>query len=429
MKTFPAIVTGIFGALAVGAVIIFATFSAGNHASIGTVVIWGSVPKATMDTFLSAMAQGNTQYSGVKYVEVPASQLTAQLVQAIASGTGPDLVILPESELLGETSKLQIIPYASFSKLSFQNAFLQSGNAFLSGNGAFGLPFTIDPLVMYWNRALFANASLTTPPSYWDDFSSLAPKLSKADQNGTLTESAVALGTWSNVTNAKAILVSILGELGNPIITLNTQGGYQSTLLAQSTSAALPVNSLVTFYTDFADPTKPVYSWNSSMANSFDAFTAGKVAVYFGFASELQNIRAANPNLDFAVAPLPAIRGGGSGSYADVSAVVIPRGAPNPSGALTVAEAMTTQPNEEVIASALMLPSVRNDANSPDPANPYAAIFRTAAIKSFGFLDPNPASTDSIFQQMIENVSSGKLSVSDATTQANSQLSALLNGQ
>ncbi len=429
MKTFPAIVTGIFILLALGAGFIFATYSSSGRNVVGTVVVWGSIPKSAFDTLIGGLGQGNSNYNNVSYQEIPADQIMPQLVQAIASGKSPDLVMLPGEDLVGNFAKLQEIPYSTLSRRDFQNAFIQAGENFLGPNGSYGLPFTVDPLVMYWNRTLFSEAGIGNPPTYWDELASMTPQLTKASKNGTLTQSAVAFGGWANVTHAKEILLSLFSQLGNPVIVANANGGYQSVLSSGNGGTTVPADSALTFYTDFSNPAKPNYSWNSSEPNSHDAFIGGELAVYFGFASELASIRAANPNLNFDVAPLPQIRGGGAGAYAEITALSIPRGAANPSGALAVAEALTSQAPQAALSGILGTPSVRRDVSPTNGADPYAIVFRNASLTAFSFLDPDPSASDSIFQRMVENVTSGRLPVSQATTGANQDLSALLGTQ
>ncbi len=428
MKLFPAIVTGIFVLLALGGVIIFATYSSRSGNTVGTVLVWGSVSRDVVDTLLGSLGTGNSDYANVTYQPVPENQLIPQLVESIAAGKGPDLVVFPEKYLVSQADKLELISYDSISSRDFKNTFIGAGNNFLGTGGIFGLPFTVDPLVMYWNQGLFANAGIAQAPRYWDQISDMAPKLTKADRNGTLTESAVPFGTWTNVANAKETLLSILYQLGDPVVAPNGRGGFESVFLVGG-GATSPADSTLRFYSGFADPTKPVYSWNSSQPNSHDAFVAGTLAIYFGFASELTGIRAANPNLNFDVAPLPAIRGGGQNAYAAVTALSIPRGAKNPTGAVIVAEGLTSSASQKALSRLLNLPSVRRDVSPASGSDPYAAVFRKAALSAFTFLDPDPKTTDSILNRMVQNVFSGKLQVSQATIAANQELQALLGVQ
>jgi hypothetical protein len=112
-----------------------------------------------------------------------------------------------------------------------------------------------------------------------------------------------------------------------------------------------------------------------------------------------------------------------------VTALSIPRGAKNPSGALALAEQFTSQPAELLVSGSLNLPSVRRDITAGNTADPYQVVFQNAALSSFTFYDPDPSATDGIFERMVENVSSGKLDVDSASVGANQELSALLGVQ
>ncbi|MES2135010.1 MAG: extracellular solute-binding protein [Patescibacteria group bacterium] len=427
MKLFHVIVLGIFLALAVGAVIIFATFTSLNKNSVGSVSIWGSIPQATFDTLLVSIKEGNTTYDGVSYRSIPEGELIPALVEAIAAGQGPDLVVFPAENLISQSDKLTTIPYSNISRRDFQNTFIQAGEVFLVESGLKAIPFSVDPLVMYWNRTLFANAGIAQPPRFWDELSDMATRLTKAQDNGTLTQNAVALGTWDNVDHAKAIFLTLAYQLGNSVVVRSGQGLYVSVMKDTAGGSGVPsVDSALRFYTDFADPVKPIYSWNRSQPESRSAFLGEKLGVYFGSASELVGIREANPNLNFDVAPVPTIRGNNGGVAAELTGLAIPRGSRNPGGALLIAELLTSPDLQASLLSLMSLPSVRRDSVGTSPNDPYGTMFENAALLSFAFLDPDPTATDSIFKRMVEGVSSGKLQVSEATGGANDELQALL---
>ncbi len=423
MKPFHIIVLGVFLALALVSVFIFATYSSIQRDAVGDVSIWGPYPSQLFEALIASTGEGTSAFDGVRYRQVPEDRLIESLVEAIASGSGPDLVMFPSAYVVGDGGKLVTIPYASVPRRYFDDSFIEAGEAFLGEEGALGLPFVADPLIMYWNRSLFASAGIAQPPMYWDELIAVAPKLTKSEKNGTLTQSAVALGTWDNVNHAKDIFVALAHQLGNPLIIRGPEG-YVSTLDGIQRS---PIDSALIFYTDFADPVKTVYSWNRSQPDSRSAFLAGKLAMYLGYASELQAIRAANPNLNFDIAPIPNVRGSGTQTISRVIALSIPRGSRNPEGALTVAQAFTSQNSQGAIFSTLYLPSVRRDSIAVHPEDPYGAVLARAALSSFSFLDPDPEESDQILQRMIESISSGRLQTFEATYEAHEEMEAVLS--
>lgn len=426
MKPFQVVLLVIFASLALFAVFIFATFSGSGRDTIGPVTIWGSVSESVMDEVLSQTRMSNDQIKDVDYVFVPEASLTESLIEAIASGQGPDLVLLPASSLIEQKDTLLPIGYRSVSRRDFQDTYVEAGEVFLADDGIYGLPFYIDPYVTYWNRSLFSAAGIARAPRYWDEFIDIAPRLSQTTEAGTLTQSAVALGEWDNVRGAKDILISLIKGFGNPVIEYDESGNLFITLGQRATGGTSPAESALRFYTEFADPVQTVYSWSRSQANSRDAFTAGLLGVYLGRASDAQIIRAANPNLNFDVARYPQARDGAQVVPASIYAFSIPRGSENTSGALQAAALLTGSVAQDALAQETGLPSVRRDALSQNPDNPYEALFRDAALNSFSFLDPDPAETDAIFERMVENVSSGRLRFTEAVRSAQSELEILI---
>ncbi len=429
MKPFPAIVMAVFVALALFGVFVFATFTASRTQAIGTVTIWGSMPDIVFERLLISVRDNREDFSSVTYVEVPQSEFSTRLVEAIAAGKGPDLVLFPASLFVKDSDKLQTISYSTMSKRVFQDSFVEGSEIFLTDSGIKGLPLTIDPLVLYWNRTLLSNAGIARPPRYWDEVVELAPRLTKKSDNGSITTSAIALGGWDNVLNAKGILVTLMHQLGSPVVETKDDGTLLSVLSRAGEKGVSPGASATRYYTEFADPVKPHYSWNRSQKDSRSAFLGGTLALYIAPASDLYALRESNPNLNYDVAPVPSTRGAGQRVYAEIQALTIPRGSKNPAGAAQVALILTAQEPSKFIADELDLPSPRRDVELDASANAYRSTFRLGAINSFIFLDPDPAGSNLIFSRMIDGIASGRNTVSEALRLASDELQALIEVQ
>lgn len=171
-------------------------------------------------------------------------------------------------------------------------------------NLIYGLPLTVDTLVLYYNRDLLRSANVVEPPKTWSQLIGIAPKLSVADAEGSLLQSAIALGTAANVDHAADSLSLLMLQDG---VTL--QGPNGSVLLDESYArdgTNLGENAL-TFYTSFANPGKSVYSWSKQQPRSIDAFIQGRAAMVIGYASDRPTIEAAN-SVNFGVAPIPHLQ-------------------------------------------------------------------------------------------------------------------------
>lgn len=428
MSLFQTVVLGVFIVFGLGALLLFATFSQTQSARVGEVLIWGTLSAQEMQPVLEVLQGETDEYAGVEYQPMSESDFIPKLVAAIAAGRGPDLVLFPTAYLLSQGDKLLTIPYSEYSRREFQDTYLDAGEVLLTDDGLLGVPFTVDPLVLYWNRTFFAEAGLAQAPKYWDEVSTQAEALSKSDTGGTLTRSAIAMGTWGNVTHAKALMVSLIRQLGNPIVA-KTDNGYTSVLKDAGSGQQPAAISALRFYTDFADPVKTVYSWNSSQPESLNAFVSGRLALYVGRTSELFPIRTANPNLNFDVALLPTIRGGAQASEANMLSLSIPRGSRNTDGAILVIRALTTPDIDVALQGSLKTPSIRRDQTQVSSDSTFMPVFRQSALSSFVFLDPDPANSDSVFRRMVERVGSGESAISQSILEASSELGALFRLQ
>ena len=423
---------GVFVALIVVGVGVFSLFGGvGGTSGTGPVVIWGTIDQTTMDRVLTALSEQDKSLQDATYVSKKPATYQSELINAIAAGTGPDLILLSQSTIGTLSDKISLLPYSAVSQSVYLSSFVDEGQLFLTPQGMLALPFTIDPMVMYWNRDMFTSVGEANPPQYWNDFISLAPKMTSLDAGGTVRRSLVALGTWDNITGAKAILSALMMQTGDFITSRTSEGALTTTLGAkQGDGSVAPAAEALRFYTDFANPSKTTYSWNRSLPNSYNAFASGDVAVYFGHASEYRSISERNPNLRFGVAAMPQLQGTSARiTSGTIQGLAVARGAQNPSGALAVALKLTTAAAASAVAQEMGLPPARRDVSVDTSASSVATVFVQSALMARSWADPNSAATDSIFKAMIESVSSGRLDPEQAVYEAAAGMRQLLPNQ
>jgi ABC-type glycerol-3-phosphate transport system substrate-binding protein len=305
---FQIIIIIIFIALAVLGVFVFSGAipigKSGTPGSLGTVYLWGTVNSNTISPLLEEFNKANPTFVLI-YVQKDADTFDQDLLEALAIGSGPDMILLPDNLAFHYANKIYAIPYTSYPVSTFKNNFAGAGEVFLTSKGILAIPMTIDPLVMYYNRSQLDANSVVYPPTFWDEIPPLIPVLTKKDNENRIIKSTVALGHFSNVTHAKDILATLFMQKGSPIVA-EREGSFSSALTS-NTSANYDLNSALKFYTDFADPNKALYSWNKSFGNSIDAFSSEDLAFYFGFSSELIDLIKRNPNENFLAAPMMAL--------------------------------------------------------------------------------------------------------------------------
>lgn len=425
---FQIIIIIIFIALAVLGVFVFSGAipigKSGTPGSLGTVYLWGTVNSNTISPLLEEFNKANPTFV-LNYVQKDADTFDQDLLEALAIGSGPDMILLPDNLAFHYANKISAIPYASYPVSTFKNNFASAGEVFLTSRGILAIPMTIDPLVMYYNRSQLDANSIVYPPSYWDEIPPLVPVLTKKDNENRIIKSTVALGHFSNVTHAKDILATLFMQKGSPIVA-EREGSFTSAL-ASNTSASYDLDSALKFYTDFADPNKAVYSWNKSFGNSIDAFSSEDLAFYFGFSSELIDLIKRNPNENFLAAPMPQSRGANFKlTGARVMGVAILSSSKNFSTAYTAANLLSTSNFASRLANVLGVAPARRDLLATLPKDSFSPVFYSSALFAKSWLDPSPKDTDDIFRRMIDGILSNNADLGSAISNASSRLNLLL---
>jgi ABC-type glycerol-3-phosphate transport system substrate-binding protein len=428
MKTskFQIIFLIVFIAFIIAGVIAFATFKGSDaQDQIPAVTVWGTFPKNTFDNYVVGINNTLANHITVNYTEKQSSTIEQDFVSALARGNGPDVVLLPADMLLPAEDKLLTISYSTLPQGTFQSTFIDEGRIYLRSTGAVGIPFVVDPLVMYWNRDMFNTAGIPLPPKYWDEFAALNKKLTIKNDNGTVSQSAVAMGDFSNVVNAREILATLLFQSGNPITSRSATNGVMSTLTLAAAQSPLPA---LGFFSKFVDPNDANYSWNHAWPDSKTAFLSGKLATYFGLASELYSIRAKNPNLNFDASAIPQLRQGGfAATYGRIYGFSIVRASRNTSAAFQVISTLTQPQYLATLSAMLYLPSVSRSVISAGSTDPYITLFNQQALISKTWLDAGYDQSNRIFGNMIQTITSGQKSDIQALQEGTGQYNALLN--
>ena len=423
---FQTIIIIVFIAAAVFGILVFSgAINIGGdtkEGALGTVVLWGTVKTQAIAPALEDFNRVNKTFV-VKYAQKDPETFDQDLLEALASGQGPDMFFLPDNLVFNYKNKIFPIPYQSLPLASFKNSFAGAGEVFLTSKGILAFPIAIDPMVMYYNRSILDANSVVYPPAYWDEFINIIPFLTKKDDSKKIIKAGVAMGQFSNIAYAKDIISTLFMQAGNPIIT-EKDGFFISSL---NESGKYDLGSILKFYTDFSNPLNSVYSWNKSLPNSRDVFGADNLAFYFGYASELQSLVNKNPNLNFLAAPMPQIKNADFKlTSARVTGIAISAFSKNFNTAFTAAGLLSNSDFASKFANALGIAPARRDLLAVKQTDAYSPIFYSSALYARSWLDPSPEDTNDIFRNMIDKVLSNNMTVENAITDASAKLSLLL---
>lgn len=422
LRPFQIILLGFFLALAVGGLIFFAVFRGfgGDPNPYGTSVeIWGTFNAADVMLAINTIAESDQNFIVVTYVQKNARTFQNELVNAIAEGRGPDAVILPSNLLVSERAKIYPIPYETLSARMIRDTYVDGAEIFSRSDGVYGIPFAVDPLVMYWNRDLFSTAGLASAPTTWESMvGSAIPALVRFAPAPlfSVEQAAVSFGEYSNVTNAAEIMLMLMLQAGSALITEREDGIYNVSLNSGvSETERRPADAALDFYTQFANPARPNYTWNRSLPNDKNMFLAGELAMYFGFGSEYSSLRAGNANLNFDAAAVPQ---GSSApvkkNFGTVYAFSLLKSSDNIAGTYNALIKFGAVEHIRPILGALGLAPAHRQLIAEGSPDPYRQTIYNMALVARGFLDPNPDSSENIIKMMIEDITSGRSRIGTA---------------
>lgn len=429
MNNFQTIFVAIFIAFFVFGVMIFSGLIKIGKTNTGTisgkVVVWGTFPTAYIKDTIDLIVSNNKNVS-VKYEKKEQSTYQQDLIEAFAEGKGPDLYIITPDMIVRNKNFIYKIPYTSYPQKVFTDSFIDGASIYLDNEGIIGMPLFVDPIVLYYNKDILSNEGIVNPPTTWDELFNLNSVLTKKENDGTINRSMIALGQYDNITNAKDILATLLIQNDNPLAKKDSLG-YVSTLNDNSLNYAVsPIEAVLKFFIEFSNPSNNAYSWNRSFSSSSEMFTGGKLAFYIGRSSELFNIQTVNPNLSFDVTRIPQIKDApNKKTFGEIYAVVISKKSSNLTSAFQIANELSNVENAKNLSIQASLPPVSRTLLAQKPENPYLYSFFDSAIVSRSWVDPDKIKSDLIFKELIDNILSNKLSMSQAVSKAQGQIDIL----
>ncbi len=427
MTNFQIAVLGIFIFLTIVGVAAFALVRSNNLAATSEVTLWAALDRGALAPLIESLNKEHESSFKLTLVEKEARTIEADLVEALASGRGPDLIILPHETILAQAERLLAIPYQSYSRRDYQDTYLEAGEIFAAAEGLLAIPLFVDPLVMYYDKDKLDSSALAQPPDTWTKLLSMAPVLREKDERGKLRRGALPLGEFNNIPNAKELLALLMMQAGNPIVETGDDGQIHSTLNELRGYATAPAVFALNFFLQFADPAKSTYSWDGSFPQAPDAFSQGRAVFYLGSASEYPTLRLKNPHQNFDVALMPQRGDGPRLTSGELYGVAVIKQGTNQTAAFKAAYALTAQASARQLSQALALPPARRDLLVAPPQDPTLAIFYRSAIMMRAWPDGARAATRAIFRRLVESAKSGRFTLAEAVAEAHRELNALLS--
>jgi ABC-type glycerol-3-phosphate transport system substrate-binding protein len=424
LRPFELTLVVVFGTFFVLALILLRTYTAPpkeNETIVGSVSIWGVLPAEGVDNILRQIKAVDKGFTNVTYRYIPAENFDSVFVNALADQKAPDAILLPHDRLVKHRSRLNSVSYQFYPLRDYRNNYVDGAEIFALSDGIYAFPLAVDPLLMYWNRAIFADAGLLVPPATWEEVvGNTVPTLTKRDFNRNILQATIAMGEYRNVKNAFPVLSLLLLQAGSSLVT-EKENQYQIKLdqRVDQVSNERPLAKAVSFYTNFSNTANTLYTWNKAQRLDRDMFLSEDLALYFGYASEGKEIAARNPNLSFDIAEIP------QGSAATVKrtyglfySLAVPKSARNKDGAFTAIQVLSSPTYAKAFADVYNLAPVHRTSLQQDSNDLYGRIAYRSAVYARGWLNPDLSQLGGVLTQMVDDINANRIDISKATSDA-----------
>lgn len=431
-----------FSPIQLGVIIFFALFialgliffsgkggaSGGSKSKSAKVTVWGSESSEIMNEVFDNLEFADQEIS-IKYVEKDSASFTQDIVEAIARGGAPDVILVDDTNIWNLKDLVYPTVYDSYPERTFRDAFADAGTIFLTSDGTLAFPITVDPFVMYWNKTIFAEKTLPLPPASWDEVVEITPLLTSETASGAITASAVPFGRFENTSYPKTVLALLSSQTGGMITTYDRENDeLKSGVSSSNQKGRESLIDAINYFTAFSNPSLQIYTWNKSVAYDENEFLSGRLAIYFGYASEAEFLRKKNPNLNFDVAFVPKPEGA-SASYTigRVKGLAIMKNSSNKDASLSVITEFLKDENLSIYSNLSGLPPAKRSLLKVKPEDPYLSRFWSAALLSRTWVDPDKDETYRIFADGVNGVLNGFYDASGAVSEISDKIDSLID--
>ena len=285
--------------------------------------VWGLFDDSdVMAKAINEYQKRNPRVKDIVYKKLTVDSYENDLMDALATGNGPDIFLVHNTWLSKHQDKLAPAPIDNLSsnqspivtplQVTDQFAGVVFSD-FVSDGKVFALPLSADSLALYCNKDLLNQAGITTAPATWLDFDEAVKKMTRVDSFGNITTSGAAMGMSSDasagtgkINRATDILTLLMMQSGAEMISSQTkQATFADFTNATYGSEMPPGESALAYYTKFSNRAKAEYSWNSLQHNSVDSFIEGRTAMMLNYSWLIPKIADRAPKLSLGIARVP----------------------------------------------------------------------------------------------------------------------------
>lgn len=381
--------------------------------------VWGTDPNEAWVGILKNYSALRPNVD-VSYTFVDPSNYKAAVLNALAAGKGPDIVYVGNRDLFADSAKLVSAGPQQFDLLKLREAFpAVVEEDFLLAGQIGALPLYIDTLATIYNRDMFDQAGIATPPKTWDEFLKDVPLLKKSEE-GQISQAAAAIGGSEKSVDAAADLLALL-MIQNGAKMNNEERTLAS--FASGGSTAFGYRAF-DFYLQFANAASTYYTWNDSQPNSIDAFARGKTAIIFNYSSVLPKIANLSPFLNVGIVPMLQTKSSNTDvNYASYQGLGVSSQSRSPSLAWDfIIYATTNEAAAKSYSDATGRPPALRTLIARKSNDLKLSVFAKQALTARSWLVPSDDIVKDVFSRTIQSVLAGQVGSAAALKQAEGQI-------
>ena len=410
--------------------------------------VWGVFDDSDMlKEINSKFSDINPYVREVKYKKIASSitDFEKQFVNAMATGTGPDIIYFKNSWLPKHGDKIIPLPNSAQSLATFKKQFVDVAyNDFVYKNNIYAKPLYCDTLALYYNNNLLNQAGIVSPPKTWDELKKDVKLLTKIDDYGNITQSAIALGRSQSpgAVNRAGDIVMLLMLQGGAM--MNRENSLEADFSSSKFPNVHPGMGALKFFTSFADGSSPYYTWNTKQDYSVDSFRYGRTAMMLNYSYWHDRLKRSDPKLDFNIAPAPQINLKDTVNFASYWGLAVTKNKKIPpkenyTQADRVKQAwnyinfMTNTPQQNGGYDATLTylknthkPPARRDLIDAMKNDLAVGVFAQQALTAKSWRQIDNDAIDKIFKEMIDAVNRGAMAVSEAVQTAEERVNTLV---
>ena len=406
----------------------------------------------------------NTNVARINYRKFTPDTYKKELIDALATGQGPDIFLIHNTWLPIFGDKVLPAPAQILDEKRFKENFVDVvSDDFLYQGQVYAAPLSINTLALFYNQDLFNEAGIVSPPTTWEEFVADSKKMTRTTVGNNVSRSGAILGTAYNINRSVDIVSALMMQGGAKMVDMERGIAFFDNVVKVEEENISAGENALDFYTQFARNSSSMYSWNMNSHYSLDAFSEGWAAMMLNYSWNIATIQAKSPNLKFSVAPMPQLEGKQTINYANYWAFTVSKNKilnanyaqskslSSISNEARVAEAwklisfLTTKmtgtaldvakqkgaismdydPTIEYLKK-VNTPAARRDLIEMQKKDPVMGVFAVQNLTAKSWYQIDPEAVEAIFLNMIDEVNKGKSTVREAIKSAGARVTRLM---